>query len=824
MSERSSLLANLTPEQLLPLQKRLMRQRLQTPRSVILQRPTLSPCPLSFAQQRLWFLHQLAPHSAFYNVACAFRLYGLLNIAVLQRVLDAIVARHEVLRTTFPAVDLTRDVMLRVMMLRLGPADSILLVVMHHIASDRWSADIFFHELSTLYTAFLHGQESPLPPLPIQYADFAVWQRQWLQDAALDTQLTYWTQQLLGVPAVLELPTDYARPPVQTFRGSRQSLVLPAWLRAALKALSQQESATLFMTLLAAFQTLLPRYTGQEDIVVGTPIANRTRTEIEGLIGFFVNPLVLRTSLADDPSFRELLQRVRKTAMWAYAHQDLPFEKLVEALHPARNLSHSPLLQVFFNLLNFRDEGLILPGLTAQPLEANNSPGAKFDLTFYVHESPDTLTVIANYHTDLFEAATIRRMLTHYQTILEGIVADPEQRLSVLPLLPQVERHRLLMEWNQTLQEPAPVQCVQQLFEAQTARTPDAVAVVYEGEQLTYRELNARANQPAHFLRRQGVAPESLVDLWAERSLGMLVGILGVLKAGGAYVPLDPAYPPGRLAYIMEQANLPIPLTHRRFLDQLPSYTGTVICLDTEHRWWAEEDQTNPDIRTVPEHLAYVIYTSGSTGTPKGVMNHHQGVVNYFAYLLPTYNLDQRDIVLQLPSLSFDASVRDLLGPLLAGAQVVLVPSMEAKNPVALLAKLREHDVTQALPAPDSQHSDYEDTYIAPRTPIEQVLADIWGEVLSINRVGVFDDFFELGGHSLLATRIMARVHNTFQIDLPLRTLFEAPTVAAFAVIVMQHRVLHDNEDVLQGLMADVEGLSETEVQRLLSAQKALAE
>ena len=1085
--------------------------------------------PLSFAQQRLWFLDQLQLGTPGYNIAGAYRLSGQLHIAALEHSLNEIVRRHESLRTTFTTIgkqpmqvitpvlrlplpvvdlrciptfrqeaeiewwatqeaqqsfDLTHGPLVRARVLQLGAADHVFLLTMHHIISDGWSRMVLFRELAALYQAFLQGKASPLSDLPLQYADFAVWQRQWLQGEALETQLTYWTQQLLGAPAVLELPTDYARPPVQTFRGSRQSLGLPAWLRAALKALSQQESATLFMTLLAAFQTLLHRYTGQEDIVVGTPIANRTRTEIEGLIGFFVNTLVLRTSLAGDPSFRELLQRVRKIAMWAYAHQDLPFEKLVEALHPARNLSHSPLFQVFFNLLNFRDECLILPGLTAQPLEVNNSPGAKFDLTFYVHESPDTLTVVANYNTDLFEAAAIRRMLTHYQTLLEGIVADPEQRLSVLPLLPQVERYRLLMEWNHTPQEFAPVQCVQQLFEAQTERTPDAVAVVYEGEQLTYRELNARANQLAHFLRRQGVAPESLVGLWVERSLDMLVGILGILKAGGAYVPLDPAYPPGRLAYIMENANLPILLTHSRFLDQLPAYTGTVICLDTEHRWWAEEDQINPAIRTVPEHLAYVIYTSGSTGTPKGVMNHHQGVVNYFAYLLPTYNLDQRDIVLQLPSLSFDASVRDLLGPLLAGAQVVLVTSMDAKNPVALLAKLREHDVTavlsvvptmlqglleaaddqeelyktlrlilvsgevlltslcrkaktvfgqhtvvvnqygptegtmtttyhsvgaddqretagigrpipraqvylldrhlrlapigvpaelyiggvgvargylnrpeltaekflphpfstepgarlyrtgdlaryrsdgtleflgrldyqvkihgfrvelgeieavlrqypgvqdtvvvaredlpggqrlvayvvteleqspilqelrgflvqklpaymipsafvllesfpltpngkvnrQALPAPDSQHSDYEDTYIAPRTPIEQALADIWGEVLSINRVGVFDDFFELGGHSLLATRIMARVHTTFQIDLPLRTLFEAPTVAAFAVIVMQHRVLYDNEDVLQGLMTDVEGLSETEVQRLLSAQKALAE
>ena len=539
--------------------------------------------PLSFAQQRLWFLDQLEPGNAGYNITGAYRLSGQLHISALEHSLNEIVRRHESLRTTFTTVeqqpmqviapvlrlplpvvdlrciptsrqeleierwatqeahqsfDLTRGPLVRARVLRLAAVDHVFLLTMHHIISDGWSRMVLFRELAALYQAFLEGKVSPLPDLQLQYADFAVWQRQWLQGEALETQLTYWTQQLQGAPAVLELPTDYARPLVQTFRGARQSLVLPTLLCAALKALSQQESTTLFMTLLAAFQTLLHRYTGQEDIVVGTPIANRTRTEIEGLIGFFVNTLVLRTSLAGDPSFRELLQRVRQTAMWAYAHQELPFEKLVEALHPTRNLSHSPLFQVFFNLLNFRDECLILPGLAAQPLAVNNSPSAKFDLTFYVHESPDTLTVVANYNTDLFEAATIHRMLTHYQTILEGIVADLEQRLSVLPLLSQVEQHRLLMEWNQTPQGAPPAQCVQQLFEAQTERTPDAIAVVYEGEQLTYRQLNARANQLAHFLRRRGVIPESLVGLWVDRSLDMLVGILGILKAGGAYVPL----------------------------------------------------------------------------------------------------------------------------------------------------------------------------------------------------------------------------------------------------------------------------------------------
>ncbi|MEH2166458.1 MAG: condensation domain-containing protein, partial [Nostoc sp.] len=517
--------------------------------------------PLSFAQQRLWFLAQLEPDSPFYNIPTAVRLKGELNLKALQQTFNEILRRHEVLRTNFQTVegqavavtgqtkplrlatidiselplaqqeveirqqagqfaqqpfDISKDYLLRVKLLHLDAEEHIVLLTMHHIASDGWSIGVLVQELATLYPAFCNEQPSPLPELPIQYVDFAAWQRQWLQAEVLETQLSYWLKQLKDAPKVLELPTDYPRAAIQTFRGATYSFNFSDELSVALNKLSQQQGSTLFMTLLAAFQTLLWRYTGQEDIVVGSPIANRNRAEIEGLIGFFVNTLVLRTNLAGNPSFEELLKRVREVALGAYTHQDLPFELLVEQLQPQRSLSHTPLFQVMFVLQNAPMSALELPGLTLTPVESD-SYSAKFDLTLYMSETESGLVASLEYNIDLFAETFIQRMAAHLQTLLEGIVTNPQQCLSELPLLTEIEKHQLLQQWNDTAVEYPQQQCIHQLFEAQVEHTPDAVAVVFEDEQLTYWELNTRANQLAHYLQQLGVKPEVLVGICVER-------------------------------------------------------------------------------------------------------------------------------------------------------------------------------------------------------------------------------------------------------------------------------------------------------------------
>ncbi|MBR8840560.1 MAG: AMP-binding protein, partial [Stigonema ocellatum SAG 48.90 = DSM 106950] len=571
----------------------------------ILPVPREKNLSLSFAQQRLWFLNQLEPNSPFYNIPTAVRLQGQLNLGALQESFNEMLRRHEALRTNFKTIegqpvaviskatplllpvfdiselpsnqqqaevrqlayfeaqrpfDLSCDLVLRVKLLRLSEQEHIVLLTMHHIASDGWSKGVLVREFVALYQAFCTEQPSPLAELPIQYVDFAAWQRQWLQTEVLQSQISYWCKQLEGAPSVLELPTDHGRPAVVTFAGATYSFKLSQELSVAINKLSQQQGSTLFMTLLAAFQTLLGRYTGQEDIVVGSPIANRNRSEIEGLIGFFVNTLVLRTNLAGNPTFEELLTRVREMALGAYAHQDLPFEQLVEKLQPQRDLSHTPLFQVMFVLQNAPMSVLELPGLTVSPIE-NDSGTAKYDLTLYMRQTAHGLVGTLEYNTDLFEQSTVSRMAGHLQTLLSGIVANPQQRLSELPLLTELERQTLLVEWNDTSVEYPQQQCIHQLFEDQVKRTPDAVAVVFEDQQLTYFELNAKANQLAHYLRCVGVGSEVLVGICVERSLSMVIGLLGILKAGGAYVPLDPAYPQERLAFILSDSQVPVLLT-----------------------------------------------------------------------------------------------------------------------------------------------------------------------------------------------------------------------------------------------------------------------
>jgi amino acid adenylation domain-containing protein len=685
--------------------------------------PPILPVPrneelfLSFAQQRLWFFDQLQPGLSAYNIPAAVRLKGPLNLAALERSLNEIIARHESLRTTFanvdgrptqviaprltiklPVVDLRKlpageretelrrlvtteaqlpfdlcqGPLIRGNVVRLNDGEQVGLLTMHHIISDGWSTGILIQELATLYVAFCAGESSPLLAPPIQYADFAHWQRQWLQGEVLQTQIAYWKQQLAGASAVIDLPTDHPRPAVQTFRGAHQTLVLPRHLHERLKALSRQEGATEFMTLLAAFKVLLHRYTGQDDVIVGTPIANRNRLEIEGLIGCFVNALVLRTDLSRNPSFRELLQRVQKVCLGAYSHQDLPFDRLVEELQVKRDLNRNPLFQVMFVLQNASLRTVEQSGLTLSPVEADCET-AHFDLTLQVADIDQGLTAALVYNTDLFEAATIARMLENFQTLLAAIVADPEQRVTDLPLLTEPELKQLLVEWNSSRANCPPDLSIHQLFEAQVERTPDAIAVVFEAEQLTYGELNRRANQLAHHLRTLGVGPEVPVAVCMDRSLQTVIGVLGILKAGGAYVPLDPAYPQERLTFILRDARVKVLLTLEQLAARFAEDDTKVICLDSGWETMARESVENPGRPSRPEDLAYVIYTSGSTGQPKGVLISHGAIADHCGNVQGTYELDSRDVVLQFASLSFDVSLEEILPTLTVGARLVVM-------------------------------------------------------------------------------------------------------------------------------------------------------
>jgi amino acid adenylation domain-containing protein len=1074
--------------------------------------------PLSFAQQRLWFLDQLEPNSPIYNIPRAIRMQGALDVAALQKTLNAIVARHEVLRTTFAVkdespvqviaehrsvalpvtdlsiypepereahalrlaaaearrhFDLARDILLRASLLRLEAAEHVLLVTLHHIAADGWSMGLLLQELAALYAAYADGRPVPLPELPIQYADYALWQRQWLHGGVLAAQLAYWKRQLAAPLPALRLPTDRPRPPVLTFRGAREPLLLPHPLTEALRALSRREGVTLFMTLLAAFQTLLHRYTGQDDIIVGSPIAGRTQAETEGLIGFFVNTLVLRTDMSGNPNFRELLGRVRKITSGAYAHQDLPFERLVEELQPERDLSRSPLVQVMLILQNAARQTLELPGLTLTPLEVDSGT-AKFDLTLSMIEEDKGLRGWLEYNTDLFEAVTIRRLLGHFHSLLAGILTDPEQRLAELPLLTESERQQLLVAWNASAAEYPKEQCLPQLFEAQVEDTPDATAVVFEGQQLTYRELNVRANQLAHHLKKLGVGPEALVAICIERSVEMVVGLLGILKAGGAYVPLDPAYPMERLVFMLEDAQASVLLTQKRLLASLPEHNAHVICLDADWEAMPQEPRENPASTVTTGNPAYVLYTSGSTGQPKGVVIPHQGLVNYLGWCTKAYAVAEGSGAPVHSPLGFDLTITSLFSPLLVGQSVVLLPEGWGVEPLGTLlrtgddfslvkitpahlevlsqglpaaaaagrtrsfiiggealrgesltfwrthapdtrlineygptetvvgcciyevlagasvsgavpigrpiantqlyildsllqpvpigipgelhiggdglargylnrpeltaekfipnpfspepgarlyktgdlarhrsdgnleflgrldhqvklrgfrielgeieavlgghpavreavvvvredvpgdmrlvayvvpdqepaptsrewraflqAKLPDYMIPsafirldilpltpngkvdrRALPAPDQARPALEDAFVAPRTPVEEGLARIWSQVLGLEQVGVHDNFFELGGHSLLATRVISRLRDTFHVELPLRSLFEAPTVAGLALTVARRQAEQAQEKSLTHLLAELETLSDEAVQRFLT-------
>ncbi|HEX7333145.1 MAG TPA: amino acid adenylation domain-containing protein [Pyrinomonadaceae bacterium] len=1078
---------------------------------------------LSYAQQRLWFLQELEPDSAAYNIPRAFRIRGALDVKALEQTLSEIVRRHEILRTTFRVVNgqpvqiisepqpislpviefahmssaeretearrmaadegrkpfnLSEGPLMRTTLLRLDEQEYIALFTMHHIVFDAWSIGVLIEELGALYNSFAQGQTSPLKDLELQYADFAHWQRETLTGETLDTHLAYWREQLADI-SNMELPTDKPRPPIQTYNGATRSVMLPLDLSAKLKALSRREGATLYMTLLAAFKTLLHRYTGQNDISIGTPIANRNRSEIENLIGFFINTLVLRTDMSGDPTFRNLLGRVRETALSAYTHQDMPFEYLVEQLQPDRDMSRPPLFQVMFALLqNAPLDALQLHGVTLSPMTLNSGT-AKFDLLLFMEDTEEGLRAALEYNSDLFEAETIDRVLANFEALLEDIATGAERRISELSVMTANERRQVVVDWNDTAADYPQHLAVHQLFEAQVERTPHAIAAIFEGQQLSYDELNRRANQLAAHLRSLGVGPEVLVGICLQRSMEVPVCVLAVLKSGGAYVPLDPAYPKERLAYMMEDSRVSVLLTQEWLLDKLPDHAARVICLDAERDTLdAHSDQTLA-ARTTADNIAYVTYTSGSTGKPKGIAMTQRPLLNLLTWQKRYTHLSPEARTLQFASLSFDVSFQDMFSTWNGGGTVTLIPehvrrdiaglsrtlselsierlfipavalqqlaegfcedgAFDARlrkviagseqlyitravarmfseihgctlhneygpsethvvtsldmpgetsaweerptigHPIAntqiylldrnmqpaplgipgelhiggvslargylnrpdvtaekfvpdpfsaepggrmyrtgdlaryrrdgkieflgrmdhqvkirgyrielgeietvvgehegvrecvamvredvvgdkrlvcyvvgeesvtarelrsyLVDKLPEYMVPsvfvlmekfpltpngkvdrKALPAPERSRSDLAEAYVEPRTALERVLAGIWSQVLGVERVGIEDNFFELGGHSLLVTQLLSRVHEACQVKLPMRYIFEAPTVAGLAARMLQQEDEPGDLEKIAELLEEIDALSEEDTHMLLAQEPA---
>jgi amino acid adenylation domain-containing protein len=700
--------------------------------------------PLSFGQQRLWFLDQLEPGNLFYNIPFAIRLNGQLNANALERALSEIIRRHETLRTsialqdgepvqviadeftlTLPIIDLQSHdepedqaqqiigelvrqsfdlrtgPLIRVQLVRLKDDEHIFTMVLHHIISDGWSMGVMVSELVTLYKFFAADKKkstsasSPLPDLTIQYADYAAWQREWLKGGILQRQIDWWKETLSGAPAVIDLPTDRPRPAVQSYHGATHTFTIPAEIASAVNALSRQESATLFMSLLAAFNVLLSRYTNQEDICVGTPIANRTRAELESLIGFFVNTLVMRTDLRGGPSFRELLRRVREKSLQAYAHQDVPFEMLVEAIQPERNLSHTPLFQVMFVLDNAPMQPVRLPDVTLSPV-ATDAGTATFDLTLSVSEITNGLACSLEYNSDLFDQATIEQFAGHYIQLLRGVTAAPDAAIHVLPVLSEAEAHQILVEWNRTAVSFADDVCAHELFERHAARYPEHLAVQFENQTLTYAQLDERANRLAGYLLARGIRTESLVGLCVERGLEMVTGILAVMKAGAAWLPLDPRYPRERLQFMLTDSGADIVLTQqslREFVAAL-SAEANLISIDGEWSEIAKESLAKPEVQVTPHHLAYVIYTSGSTGKPKGVQLEHYGLVNLAEQQRRAFNITSQSRVLQFSPLSFDASVWECWMALGNGACLVLAPQERLTNGEELVKLMEESHIS----------------------------------------------------------------------------------------------------------------------------------
>jgi amino acid adenylation domain-containing protein len=732
-----------------------------------------APPPLSFAQERFWFLDQFEHARPVYNGCKVERLVGELRLEVLLECLNLIVRRHEVLRSTYPAPDgtpiqrvavacpieisvtdlehvseselpcaiellarnewlqpinLSEELPIRARLVRIDSARNLLILTLHQIVFDSQSVAIFFRELWTAYEAILNGKEPQLSALPVQYGDFASWQRHRVSGQNFQSQREYWIQRLSGTLPFLNLSTDKPRPPVQGFDGSRLSILLPEILQLKLKELSRENGVTLFVTLLAAFKTLLYRYTAQEDLLVGCPVLNRRLPEIENLLGSFVNTLVLRTNYSGSPSFRETLRRVRETCVSAFAHQDFPFEKLVEELQPQRDLSRNPIFQVMFAFQNTSVPALELPGLRSEAVEIDGGM-TKFDLTFSLVDKEHGIAGHIEYSTDLFNRDTIERMARHFRTLLEGIVVDPNQSIATLPIMTEPERHQILFEWNDTVADYPKDKCIHELFEEQVERTPDAIALEYQNKRITYREVNRKANQLAHYLISLGIGPEKLVGICVERSIEMVVGLMGILKASAAYVPLDPSYPKERLGFMLEDSQVSVLLTQEKLVKdrgwkpvlspsaalRINSVEGMedgprssifdprlkMVYLDRDLPMIGQQSSENPTTQIESHNLAYVIYTSGSTGRPKGVQIEHRSVVNCLCSIGRGIELSQQDTWLAVTTISFDIAALELYLPLIRGAKLILASKAESSDSGQLLARIKASRATviQATPS-----------------------------------------------------------------------------------------------------------------------------
>jgi len=703
--------------------------------------------PASFAQQRLWFQDQVDPGNTVYNGPTALRLRGPLDLAAVSQSLTEIVRRQEALRTTFESIDgrpmqiispaeevvldvvdlsamepearearvqqeaigegrvsfdLARGPLLRVRLLKLAPEEHVLLVTTHHIVADGRSRSVLMHELTALYEAYREGRPSPLPELPIQYVDYACWQRELLSGELLEDQLAYWREQLADVPAVLEFPTDLPRPAVQTRRGAHVNADIDSRLKEQLKQFGQREGVTLFMLMLAAYEVLLFRYTGQTELVVGMPVDNRRQAETEALIGFFVNTLALRVSLAGQPTWRELLARVRQATLGALAHPDLPFEKLVEELQPARQMSHHPLFQVTFTFQTGGAPDVAeARGLRVSTIKIE-ADTAMADLSFVLTETPTGIEGGINYSTDLFVEPTIKRLAEHYHALIRAMIADPEQRITMAPMLSEAERQQLLSEWNVTPSAITPNQLTHQLFEAQVERSPEALAISSETTRLSYRELNDRANQLAHLLVERGLRSESIVALLLPRSPDLVIAALAVLKAGGAYQPLDPADPSARLSLILDRGSASLLITLDSLSESLPATSGLgIICLDEDAPLINQQSTDNPSITVFPDNLAYVIYTSGSTGEPQGVQISHRALLNLVNWHLQAFQVTAKDRATFVANVGFDAAVWEVWPNLAAGASLHIVPEEVRREPSSWRDWLMAQEITVSfLPTP----------------------------------------------------------------------------------------------------------------------------
>jgi amino acid adenylation domain-containing protein len=691
---------------------------------------------LSYAQQRMWFFDQIEPDNPFYNNAITLSFNGLLDVTNLELSLKALVQRHETLHTNFKAIagmpvqvitpiqainlsvvdlqgldtdrqsievkqlirteaqkpfNLSTGALWRTKLLKLSEESHILIFTIHHIIFDGWSMGVLINDLTSFYEAFCNQAAPALPVLTVQYADFAEWQHQWLQGARLASQLDYWKRQLDGALPILDLPSDHPRPSVQTYRGAVTSFQCDRNLTQQLGALSQRSGVSLFMTLFTAFTVLLYRYSGQQDLVIGSPIANRHHVEIENLIGFFANTLPLRIKVDNNPTFEKLLTQVQEIILEAYSHQSLPFDLLVDELKTERHLSHNPIVQVMFAFQNSPLPSIKLPNLEISQTVSFDSGSVRFDLEMHLWESPDGLRGDVVYSTDLFESETIQRLIGHFQTLLEGIVSNPQQRVAELPILTEIEKQKILIEWQQTQTAYPRDKNIHQLFEEQVVKTPDAIAIVFGDRQLTYQELNQRSNQLAHHLQKLNISSDVLVGIYIERSIEMVVGLLGILKAGGAYVPLDPSYPQERLDYMIENAKVPVVLTLEKFLSKL-SHVGKTISLDMDWQNLSQESDRNPTSSSTCKHLAYVEYTSGSTGKPKGVCIEHQSVVRLVKNT-NFHNFTADEVYLQLAPISFDASTFEIWGSLLNGAKLAIMP-INTPSLEDLGKAIREYKVT----------------------------------------------------------------------------------------------------------------------------------